>query len=82
MSTLKKLHVVQKHSVIGEPDGMRVTIRGLGLKGPGSHVVVENTPSFRGAIKKVIHLVTVKEIDAAAGASKPAPKSAPKTKAS
>ena len=65
-ATSKRLHVLQTHSVIGEPDGMRVTIRGLGLKGPGSHVVVDNTPSFRGAIKKVIHLVTVKEVDAAA----------------
>jgi large subunit ribosomal protein L30 len=64
-AALKKLHVLQVHSVIGEPEGMRVTIRGLGLKGPGSHVVVDNTPSFRGAIKKVIHLVTVKEVDAA-----------------
>jgi large subunit ribosomal protein L30 len=74
VSTLKKLHVLQTHSVIGEPEGMRVTIRGLGLRGPGSHVTVENTPSFRGAIKKVIHLVTVKEIDAQSAASKPASK--------
>jgi large subunit ribosomal protein L30 len=74
VSTLKKLHVHQRHSVIGEPEGMRVTIRGLGLRGPGSHVTVDNTPSFRGAIKKVIHLVTVTEIDAASAASKPASK--------
>lgn len=60
----KRLHVVQTHSTIGEPEGMRITIRGLGLKGPGSEVTVDNTPSFRGAIKKVIHLVTVKEVDA------------------
>jgi large subunit ribosomal protein L30 len=77
VSTLKKLHVLQTHSVIGEPEGMRVTIRGLGLRGPGSQVTVENTPSFRGAIKKVIHLVAVKEIDAASAASKPAPKNKP-----
>ena len=42
---------------------MRLTIRGLGLKGPGSSVVVRNTPSFRGAIKKVLHLVRVEEVD-------------------
>ncbi len=75
MSALNKLHVVQTHSVIGESEGMRVTIRGLGLKGPGSAVTVENTPSFRGAIKKVIHLVTVTEVDGNAAA-------APKKKAS
>ncbi len=74
MSTEKQLHVVQKHSVIGEPEGMRITIRGLGLRGPGSEVTVDNTPSFRGAIKKVIHLVTVQEIDAKSAASKPASK--------
>ena len=34
---------------------------GLGLRGPGSKVVVDNTPSFRGMIKKVLHLVTVQE---------------------
>ena len=62
-ATSTRLHVLQVHSVIGEPEGMRVTIRGLGLKGPGSYVVVDNTPSFRGAIKKVMHLVTVEEIN-------------------
>ncbi len=60
----KKLHVLQTKSVIGQAEPMRLTIRGLGLKGPGSHVIVDNTPSFRGAIKKVIHLVKVEEVDA------------------
>jgi large subunit ribosomal protein L30 len=60
----KKLHVVQKKSLIGQAEPMRLTIRGLGLKGPGSHVTVDNTPSFRGAIKKVLHLVNVEEVDA------------------
>jgi large subunit ribosomal protein L30 len=60
----KKLHVVQKKSVIGQAEPMRLTIRGLGLKGPGTHVTVDNTPSFRGAIKKVLHLVNVEEVDA------------------
>jgi large subunit ribosomal protein L30 len=57
-----KLRVVQTKSVIGQDHGMRLTIKGLGLRGPGSSVVVANTPSFRGAIKKVLHLVTVEEI--------------------
>jgi large subunit ribosomal protein L30 len=60
----KKLHVLQTKSVIGQAEPMRLTIKGLGLKGPGSHVTVDNTPSFRGAIKKVIHLVKVEEVDA------------------
>ena len=59
-----KLRVKQTRSVIGQSHGMRVTIKGLGLRGPGSEVVVANTPSFRGAVKKVIHLVSVEETDA------------------
>ena len=60
---MKQLRVVQKKSVIGQAEPMRFTIRGLGLRGPGSTIVVDNTPSFRGAIKKVLHLVTVEEVE-------------------
>ena len=59
MSTV--LHVTQKKSVIGHPQKIRRVVKGLGLRGIGSSVVVANTPSFRGAIKKVIHLVNVEE---------------------
>jgi large subunit ribosomal protein L30 len=58
-----KLRVTQVKSTIGQQHAMRATIHGLGLKGPGSSVLVSNTPSFRGAIKKVIHLVRVEEVD-------------------
>ena len=62
MSTVKKLSVRQRVSVIGRPHPQRRVIDGLGLRGPGSSVVVENTPSFRGMIKKVLHLVVVEEV--------------------
>ena len=58
-----KLRVTQTRSTIGQKHAMRATIQGLGLKGPGSSIVVSNTPSFRGAIKKVMHLVRVEEVD-------------------
>jgi large subunit ribosomal protein L30 len=58
-----KLRVTQTRSTIGQQHAMRATIQGLGLKGPGSSIVVGNTPSFRGAIKKVMHLVRVEEVD-------------------
>ncbi len=58
-----QLQVRQMRSSVGRPLGQRETLRGLGLRGIGSSVVVENTPSFRGMIKKVIHLVDVKEIE-------------------
>ena len=57
----KKLIVTKLRSQIGRPKTQRLTLHGLGLRGPRSVVVVDNTPSFRGMIKKVIHLVTVEE---------------------
>ncbi|MFO0647778.1 MAG: 50S ribosomal protein L30 [Polyangiales bacterium] len=63
MSHKTKLRVVQQKSTIGERHHFEKTIAGLGLRGPHSEVVVDNTPSFRGMIKKVIHLVSVEEID-------------------
>lgn len=58
-----QLLVVQKASVIGQTEYQRKVIKGLGLRGPGSKVVVANTPSFRGMVKKVLHLVSVTETD-------------------
>ena len=57
----KKLVVRQIGSTIGRPHPQRKVLRGLGLHGIGTSVVVENTPSFRGMIKKVLHLVEVRE---------------------
>jgi large subunit ribosomal protein L30 len=59
----KKLKVTQVKGLSHRPWTQRLTIEGLGLRGPHSSVVVDNTPSFRGMVKKVIHLVTVEEID-------------------
>lgn len=58
---MKKLVVSQRVSVIGRPHDQRLVLKGLGLRGIGSEVTVENTPSFRGMIKKVLHLVTIRE---------------------
>jgi len=56
-----KLEVRQRVSGAGRPHPQRRVLKGLGLRGPGSSVVVDNTPSFRGMIKKVMHLVEVQE---------------------
>jgi len=58
---MSKLKVSQRVSVIGRPEAQRKILKGLGLRRPGNSVVVENTPSFRGMIKKVLHLVEVQE---------------------
>jgi large subunit ribosomal protein L30 len=66
---VSQIRVKQVKSQIGEPEKLRVVLKGLGLRGPGSEVTVANTPSFRGMVKKVIHLVKVDEVVAAAPAA-------------
>jgi large subunit ribosomal protein L30 len=46
-------------SKISTPPDQRATVNGLGLKRPNDVKTLENTPSVRGMIKKVIHLVEV-----------------------
>jgi large subunit ribosomal protein L30 len=61
MAAKAKLKVVQIRSGLGRVPKQREALKGLGLKGPNSSVVVDNTPSFRGQIKRVLHLVKVEE---------------------
>jgi len=56
-----RLKVTQIRSGGGRIPLQRKVLAGLGLRGPNRSVVVDNTPSFRGMIKKVLHLVTVEE---------------------
>ena len=58
-----KLKVTQIRSGTGRMDKQRRVLKGLGLRGPHTEVVVDNTPSFRGMIKKVLHLVQVEEVN-------------------
>ena len=58
-----KLRVKQIRSTIGVDARFRENLKGLGLGRIGREVVVANTPSFRGAIKRVLHLVKVEEVD-------------------
>ena len=57
-STLKIKWVV---SFIGCPRGMRQTIRGLGFRRMQQVVEHPDTPSIRGMIAKVHHLVRIEE---------------------
>lgn len=58
MATIK---ITQKRSVIGHPQDQRRTVRALGLRRIGQSVVCEDTPSLRGMVSKVSHLVEVEE---------------------
>ena len=57
------LEVKWTRSAIGRPKDQRATLRGLGLTRMQKTVKLEDTPSIRGMVKKVIHLVEYKEVD-------------------
>ena len=63
MATKKKatVTVIQTGSPIGRPKDQRATLVGLGLNKIGRKSELEDTPSVRGMIKKVQHLINVVE---------------------
>ena len=58
-----KLKVTLVRSVIGRDKTQKATVRGLGLRRMQHSVVLEDTPSVRGMIRKVQHLVTVEPVE-------------------
>ena len=54
-----KLKITQVKSGVGRPETQRLTLKGLGLRGPHKSVVLQDTVAIRGMIRKVSHLVTV-----------------------
>lgn len=58
MATLK---ITLKRSPIGRAKDQKATLVGLGLRRMHQTVEREDTPSIRGMVKKVIHLVEVQE---------------------
>ena len=59
MSDKNTVVVTQKRSPIGRQSYQRQTLIGLGLNKIGRTKELEDTPSIRGMINKVKHLVTV-----------------------
>lgn len=53
--------VTQTGSPIGRPKDQRETLKGLGLNKMNRTRELEDTPSVRGMINKVAHLVRVEE---------------------
>jgi large subunit ribosomal protein L30 len=58
---MPKLHVTQIASGAGRKPGQKETLIGLGLNKLRRTRELEDTPSVRGMIRKVAHLVRVKE---------------------
>lgn len=56
-----ELVIRQVRSTIGRPRKQREVLRGLGLRRPGHVVRRPDTDAVRGALRKVAHLVEVRE---------------------
>ncbi|AUI54172.1 50S ribosomal protein L30 [Prevotella jejuni] len=56
---MAKIKIKQIKSQIGAPKDQKETLRALGLRKISQVIEVEDTPSCRGMIRKVHHLVSV-----------------------
>ena len=59
---MAKLKVTLIRSIIGRPEKQRKVLRGMGLTRLNKTVELENTPSIRGMVRNVSHLVKAEEI--------------------
>ncbi len=60
---MKKLRIKQVKSYIGRPEKQRRILRGMGLGKLNRAVLLQDTPEIRGMAQKVLHLVTVEEVE-------------------
>ena len=63
-STGGTLRITLVRSTIGRPDTQERTVKSLGLRRIRHTVERPDTPSIRGMVTKVRHLVTVEEVPA------------------
>jgi large subunit ribosomal protein L30 len=59
---MPKVRVTQTASALGRKSGQKETLVGLGLNKLRSTRELEDTPSVRGMIRKVAHLIKVEEL--------------------
>jgi large subunit ribosomal protein L30 len=59
---MPKVRVTQTASGLGRKPGQKETLVGLGLNKLRSTRELEDTPSVRGMIRKVAHLIKVEEL--------------------
>lgn len=60
-----KLAITLKRSPIGRPENQRKTVIALGLRKLSQTVVKEDTPTIRGMVGCISHLVEVTPVDEA-----------------
>ena len=59
---MPKVRVTQIASALGRKPGQKETLLGLGLKTIRRTRDLDDTPSIRGMIRKVAHLIKVEEL--------------------
>lgn len=59
MADQTKIRLTQLKGLSHKPSAQRLILKGLGLRKIGHTVEVRDTPSIRGMVEKVQHLVTV-----------------------
>jgi large subunit ribosomal protein L30 len=59
----KTLRIKLVRSMIGYKQDQRDTVKSLGLRKINQVVEVQDIPAMRGMINKVIHLLTVEEVE-------------------
>ena len=59
-----KLKITLVRSFIGRPEEHRLVAKALGLRKMQSSVIQDDTPSIRGSIRKIEHLLKVEEVNA------------------
>ena len=57
----KKLRVTLVHSVIGNTEKHKATVRALGLHKINQSVVQLDSPTLQGMLRKINHLVKIEE---------------------
>lgn len=61
---MSELKITWTKSCIGRPQNQRAIIRSLGLRRLNQSVVHNDSPTIRGMVEKVVHLVAVEEVEA------------------
>jgi large subunit ribosomal protein L30 len=62
-ATLGQLRITQVRSAIGHPHTIRRTLEAIGLRHHQQTVIQPDTPSLRGQLKQVRHLVEVAPVE-------------------
>ena len=59
---MSQLSIKQVRSAIGRKNDQKKTLIALGITKVGREVIHEDTPQIRGMVKKISHLLEVKEV--------------------